>query len=102
ADAILEDNFHLFDVLDVRSGIAVNDDQVRSLASGNGADAIRLAEELRSVRCDDADGFNGRESGFNEQLRLALVAEPRQHATVAGGILAGQQQTAGLDEVALE
>jgi len=25
-DAILEDDFHLFDLVDIRSGIAVNDD----------------------------------------------------------------------------
>ena len=44
----------------------------------------------------------GVKPGLDQELELALVAEARDHAAVAGRIRAGHQQAAGRDELTLE
>ncbi len=63
ADAVLGDG--LFDVGDVDGGVAVDEDEVGLLAGGDGADAVRLAQEPSSVLYLDVDGFDGGEVGFD-------------------------------------
>src|ERR1700761_1653200 len=72
-DAVFEDEFGVFDVVDVFAGVAGDDDEVGVFADGDGADVIGAPFEGGSVEGADFYGFKWGEAGFDEELELALV-----------------------------
>src|SRR5512133_3782603 len=100
-DAVLEDELHFANIGDPVGGVAVDDDEVGMLAGGDRADAVLLAEELRAVGRGDPDGFDGRESAFDEELDVAEIGETGEGASVAGRVGAGDEEAAGFGEGAL-
>ena len=55
-----------------------------------------------AVQGGDLDRLDGRESGLHQQFDFALIAESGKHVAAAGGIGAGEQQSSGSDEGALQ
>ena len=84
------------------AGVAVDDYEVCGFARFEGADAVGFAEEFSSILRGDVDSLQRRETRFDEQFGLPLVAEAGEYAPVTSGIFAGKEQASGLDEVALE
>jgi len=54
------------------------------LARRDRADAVELSEIARAIRSRDANCFDRREAGFDQQFQFAMVAKARQYAAVAG------------------
>jgi len=76
ADAVFEDDFDFFDVVDVGGGVAVDDDEVGVLAYGYAAYGRLLAFVDGAVESGDFDGFEWSEAvGVDEEFNFALVAE---------------------------
>src|ERR1700733_8408671 len=67
-DAVLEDDFGFFDVLDFLGRIAGEDDEVGGFAGFDGPDGGFLAHVACAVEGGDLDGFDGGEAGFDQQL----------------------------------
>jgi len=86
----------------VLAGVAVDDDEVGVLAGGDAADGGGVAHVGGAVEGGDVDGFEGGETGFDEELDFALIAEAGEDAAVAGGVGAGEQETSCSDELAFE
>ena len=76
------------------AGLPLHDHQVGILARRDRADAVGEPEIGRAVQRPDADRFDRCEAGLDQQLELALVAEARDDAAVAGRIGPGDQQAA--------
>ena len=76
ADTVFKNHLDSADIRDAGRGIAVDHHKVGLLAGGNGPNAVKLAEELRSVGSRDLDGLRTSESRLYEQLDIALVGEP--------------------------
>ena len=102
ADAFLEHEGDFADVGDLRGRISVDDDEVGLLADGDRSDAVGASEVRRAVERADLDGLERRESALDEQLELALVGESGDHAAAARRIGAGEQRSAGAEEIHLE
>ena len=68
----------------VRARVARYDCDVGALARLQRPDARALAEEIGAVLGLDVDRLERRESRLDEQLHLALIAEPGDGAAVAG------------------
>src|SRR3954469_10773009 len=84
ADAFLEDCHDFSNVLDARRRVAIEHDQIRLLADGDRAGAIRAAEVGSTVERADLDRLERRESALDEQLECALVGEAGNDAAAAG------------------
>ena len=69
-----------------------------ALPTFEGADARALAEEVGAVLGLDVNRLERREARLDQQLHLALIAEPGDGAAVTGRIETGEQRAAGLDE----
>src|SRR5579864_2025505 len=102
SDAILENDFHLLDVLDFRGGVAVNHSEVGGFSRGQRANAIVFSEEFRAILRGDMNGLDGSEARFDEQFDFSLVAETGEIAAIAGGVFTGEQHAASLHEIPLE
>src|ERR1051326_1207469 len=91
ADAVLENKFCFLDIADVSRRIAFYHDQVGRFAGSNRPDAL-VAEVLGAVEGGDLDGFQLRESRFDQQLDPAPVAITGNHAAAASRIESGDEQ----------
>ena len=79
ADTVLEDDFDLFNVVDVDGRVAVDDNEISVFSGCDGADGLLPAEIDRAVERGDPDGLEWRESvGIDQEFDLALVAELRR------------------------
>src|ERR1041384_6544061 len=97
ADAVLEHDLDVLDVLDPGRRIALDHDEVGVLADRDAADPVLAAEVDRAVERRDLDRLDRREPGLDEELDLALVAEAGDDAAVAGRVRAGDQEATGGD-----
>ena len=100
--AVLENDLDIFNVCDPRRRITVHEYEIGALALADGADLTLATEEPGAVAGPDPDGLQRREARFHQQLDLALIAEPRQHAPGAGRVRARQQQASGRSKRVLE
>src|SRR5277367_2287075 len=91
-----------FSTSDVFGRVAIHHDKVSGFACGNRAKMLVLAEPHCAVLGGDVDRFFRSEAGLDEQFEVPLIAEAGQNPAVAGGIAAGHEQAALLDEVALK
>jgi hypothetical protein len=73
-------DFDVFDVGDASRRITSHHGEVRVLPDCNRADLVLAAEEDRTVRRGDANGLDRRESDFDQQLDLALIANAGKQA----------------------
>src|SRR5687768_16345232 len=74
ANAILEDGDELPNRGRVAGQVAAHDQQVRSLALLDRAELALDAQDARAVQRHDLHDLLGRESGFAQELEVALVA----------------------------
>ena len=103
ADAVFEDDFDFFDVVDVGCGVAVEDDEVGVFARGNAADGGLFAHVGGAVEGGDFDGLEWSEAvGVDEEFDFALIAEARECAAVACGVEASDEEAASGYELVLE
>src|SRR6266568_6538306 len=86
SDAVLEDDFDVFDIRDARGGIALHHHEVRVLSGRDRADLILAAEKDRTVQRRDPNRLDRCESGLHQQLDLPLIAKARNVAANADGI----------------
>src|SRR5262245_21543766 len=64
--AVLEDDFHVLDVRDVRGWITLDDHEISVLADRDRADLSLAAEEDRTVQSRDLNGLHGRKSRLHQ------------------------------------
>ena len=72
--ATFEYVLYVSDIGDTAGGVAFDYDQIGVFTGSNDADSIRLRQVLSGVQGVDADGLFGRESGFDQQFEIALIA----------------------------
>ena len=58
ADAVLEHDLDLFDIADLRRGVATDNDQIRILPRSDRSDAIGQPEIGRAIQRPDPDRFD--------------------------------------------
>ncbi len=94
ADPLLEDSLDVADIGNRRRRIAVDDDEIGLLSDGNRTNRGVTSEVRGAVQRADADRFERRESGLDEQLDLALIRVAGNDAAATGGIGAGNEPAA--------
>ena len=75
ADAAFEDEADVAD--DGRGGgeVAVEHDEVGAFADGDGAASVEFAEDLGAIGRHDLDDLDRRETGFDQQFVVPVIAE---------------------------
>src|SRR4029077_7694879 len=102
SDAVLENDFDVFDISDTSGRITFHHHQVRILSDGNRADAIVASEEDRAVQSGDANGLHRWKAGVDQQLDFPLIAKAWNVAADADRIWSREKEAAGCHECPLE
>src|SRR5579871_1099306 len=97
-----EDRFDVFDVVNIRSWIALDEDHVCLLSGSECPNAVVPAQVQRPILSRDLNRFDRSKACFDQKLDFALIPKARQYATVSSRIGACEQQSPGLDKRALE
>src|SRR5450432_3544912 len=86
AVAVLENDLDAFDIGNVLRRVALDHPQIRVFAHRDRPDAVLQSQEDRAVQGGDSNRVDGRKSGRDKKLELALIGEARKQSSVSNRI----------------
>src|SRR5437660_9746071 len=102
ADAVLENDFNIFHVRDMRCWIAFYDYEVCILSRGDRSDLVLLTHIGCAIQGGNLDRLQWRETGFHQEFNSALITETGNGGSIPRGVGTRQQQSSSSGECAFQ